>query len=87
MARDELIVAGSVAFAASVGIAEAALARQEGMQDVHFIPSGHQCTEHPDLPRYLVEVHGEWDAMKAKEWMDRIEVALTAAFPIHRCVG
>jgi len=84
---DHLIHAGSVAFEATIGEAEVALSAREGLQDVHFIPSG-PCTEFPTLTRYVVEVHGENDASRAKEWMDRVVSTLAARIsPLHRCSG
>lgn len=84
---DHVIHAGSIAFSEAPEVAEAALSRREGLQDVHFIRSG-PCTEYPALTRYVVEVHGEHDARRAQEWMDRLEEALAGHVGhLHRCQG
>jgi hypothetical protein len=87
MARDPLIVVGGFAFAVSVGDAEAVLACREGLQDARFVDSGHQCTEYRAYRRFNVEIHGEYDATKSVEWMDRIEASMSGRFPFHRCWG
>jgi len=85
--RDYLIHAGSIAFAADFGVAEEALSRREGLQDVQLVCSG-PCQEYPQLTRYIVEVHGESDGLRAKEWMDRVAQALfDRVGQVHRCVG
>jgi hypothetical protein len=57
------------------------------LQDVHFVRSG-PCTEYPNLTRYVVEVHNEFDPARAKHWMDRVVEALTGQVgALHRCMG
>jgi len=85
--RDYLIHAGSIAFAVDLGTAEEALSRREGLQDVHLVRSG-PCQEYPQLTRYIVEVHGEIDASRGNDWMDRVAEALSDRVgQVHRCVG
>ena len=87
MARDPLIVVGGFAFAVSLATVEEFLARREGLQDIHFVDSGHGCTEYPGYKQFHVEVHGEYDVDKSVAWMDRIQAAMADHFPFHRCWG
>lgn len=85
-----MIHPGSVAFLeAFAARVSAALDETYGAGKIVLARSG-ACHEYPALTRYVVEVHGEHDAIMAgPEWLTRVDDVIRPIVggPIHYCAG
>lgn len=87
---DPMIHPGSIAFLLAFhDQAEEKLDSTFGKGKINLVLSG-ACTEHPQLTRFIVEVHDEADAMGAgARWLSDVRDSLrdVVGGPIHVCSG